>query len=243
VSDTSADAGVVQSRVQLERLVAEDELSGRTISGFAAPSVGLRSLDLDGVTLERLDLRGADGDESRLERAELKQSDLRTSQWRGALWHRVRAKDCDLTELDFTGAQLLRCELGPVRMARVSAARSSLKRPSISKTASLLLRKTSRHMVGSEAAMRVKSRKPPAENLMTSDEVTCASSSADSRGLSGTYTPPANQTPNSAATMSGPFGSITPTACPGRRPAARNTPASASARARSSDRVISSVAV
>ena len=29
-------------------------------------------------------------------------------------------------------------------------------------------------MVGSEAAMRVKSRKPPAENLITSDDVTCA---------------------------------------------------------------------
>jgi hypothetical protein len=33
-------------------------------------------------------------------------------------------------------------------------------------------------MIGSEAAMRVKSRKPPAENFITSDEVTCASSSA-----------------------------------------------------------------
>ena len=40
-------------------------------------------------------------------------------QWKGALWNRVRAKDCDLTELDLTSAQLLRCELGPVRMARV----------------------------------------------------------------------------------------------------------------------------
>ena len=35
----SADAGVVQSRVQLERLVADDELAGRTIAGFAAQSV------------------------------------------------------------------------------------------------------------------------------------------------------------------------------------------------------------
>ena len=60
MSDTSADAGVVQSRVQLERLVAEDELAGRTIAGFAAPSVGIRAVDLDGVTLERLDLHGAD---------------------------------------------------------------------------------------------------------------------------------------------------------------------------------------
>ena len=46
--------------------------------------------------------------------------------------------------------------------------KSSEKRPSISSTASLLFRNTSRHMTGSEAAMRVKSRKPPAENLITS---------------------------------------------------------------------------
>jgi hypothetical protein len=119
MSESSADAGVVQSRVQLERLVADDELAGRTIAGFAAPSVGLRGVDLDNVTIDRLDLRGADGDEARLERAELKMTDLRTSQWKGALWHRVHAKDCDLTELDLTGAQLLRCEFGPVRMARM----------------------------------------------------------------------------------------------------------------------------
>ena len=56
----------------------------------------------------------------------------------------------------------------PQRMARASSAMSSLRRPSISSTASWLCRKTSRHMVGSEAAMRVKSRKPPAENLITS---------------------------------------------------------------------------
>src|SRR5262249_56533022 len=68
MSDTSADAGVVQSRVQLERLVAEDELAGRTIAGFSAPSVGLRAVDLDGVTLERLDLRGCDGAEARAPR-------------------------------------------------------------------------------------------------------------------------------------------------------------------------------
>jgi hypothetical protein len=43
--------------------------------------------------------------------------------------------------------------------------------------------------------------------------------------------------------MSGPFGSITPTACPVRSPPSRNTAASASACARSSARVISSVAV
>jgi hypothetical protein len=40
MSDSSADAGVVQSRVQHERHVADDELAGRTIAGFAAQSVG-----------------------------------------------------------------------------------------------------------------------------------------------------------------------------------------------------------
>ena len=58
--------------------------------------------------------------------------------------------------------------LSPKRIARCNAVRSSLKRPSISSTASRLLRKMSRHMIGLEAAMRVKSRKPEAENLMTS---------------------------------------------------------------------------
>src|SRR4051812_49476415 len=118
MSDMTADAGVVQSRVQLERLVAEDELAGRTISGFAALSVGLRGVDLDSVTLERLDLRGADCDETRLERAELKQSDLRTSQWRGGLWHPGRAKDCGPTQLDPSSAPLLRRDLRPGRMGR-----------------------------------------------------------------------------------------------------------------------------
>ena len=103
MTDTSADAGVVQSRVQLERLVAVDELAGRTIAGFAAPSVLLRALDLDGVTLDRLDLRGCDGDETRLERAELNMSDLRTSQWKGALWNRVRTKDCVILKTTFEG--------------------------------------------------------------------------------------------------------------------------------------------
>ena len=43
-----------------------------------------------------------------------------------------------------------------------------MKRPSNSRTASLLLRKISRHIMGSEAAILVKSRKPPAENFITS---------------------------------------------------------------------------
>ena len=66
----------------------------------------------------------------------------------------------------------------PHRMARCSADRSSLKRPSISSTASRLCRKTSRHMTGSDAAIRVKSRKPPAEYLNTSDSVTDSRSAA-----------------------------------------------------------------
>ena len=64
------------------------------------------------------------------------------------------------------------------RIARCSVARSSEKRPSISSTASRLLRNTSRHMTGSDAAMRVKSRNPEAENLMTSDSVTSSRSAA-----------------------------------------------------------------
>ena len=49
---------------------------------------------------------------------------------------------------------------------------------SISSTASLFYRKTSRHIVGSDAAMRVESRNPPAENLITSDCVTSSRSAA-----------------------------------------------------------------
>src|SRR5215468_4166617 len=118
MSETSADAGVVMSRVQLERLAAEDELVGRTISGFAARSVGLRGTDLDGVTVERVDLAEADAEEARLEHAELRQVDGRRSRWGGALWHRVKAKDSDFTEVDLGGAQLLRCEIGPMRLPR-----------------------------------------------------------------------------------------------------------------------------
>jgi uncharacterized protein YjbI with pentapeptide repeats len=42
------------------------------------------------------------------------------------LWNRVHAKDCDLTELDLSGAQLIRCEFGPVRMARIKMHRARL---------------------------------------------------------------------------------------------------------------------
>ena len=120
MADSSADAGVVQSRFQLERLVADDELTGRQIVGFAARGALLRGLDLDGVTIERLDLQEAIGDDARLERAQIKQTDCRRSRWTGALWNRVQVAECDLTEIQFHGAQLLRCELGPVRMAKAS---------------------------------------------------------------------------------------------------------------------------
>ncbi|HRC57399.1 MAG TPA: pentapeptide repeat-containing protein, partial [Kofleriaceae bacterium] len=126
MSDTSADAGVVQSRSQLERLITANELAGRTIAGFAAISVGLRGMDLDSTIFERVDVREADGDEARLERAELRQLDGRKSTWRGALWNRVRAGDCDLTEICFAGATLLRCELGPVRLPRASFHRARI---------------------------------------------------------------------------------------------------------------------
>jgi hypothetical protein len=77
-------------------------------------------------------------------------------------------RGCILAGLDDAAPDAARLH----EQARCKAVRSSLKRPSISSTASLLLRKTSRHMTGSEAAMRVKSRKPPAENLITSVSVT-----------------------------------------------------------------------
>jgi uncharacterized protein YjbI with pentapeptide repeats len=126
VADTSADAGVVQSRVQLERLIAVDELAGRTIAGFPAPSVLMRGVDLDGVTISKMDFCDADGDEARLERSSLVETDGRKWQWKGALWHRVTAKDCNFTEIDFTRAQLLRCELGPVRLTRARFHRATL---------------------------------------------------------------------------------------------------------------------
>src|SRR3546814_19043055 len=61
------------------------------------------------------------------------------------------------------------------RIARCKADRSSEKRWSTYNTASLFARNTSRHMVGSDAAMRVKSRKPPEEYLMTSDRTSAGS--------------------------------------------------------------------
>ena len=66
----------------------------------------------------------------------------------------------------------------PQRMSFWSADRSSEKRDSISRMASRLCRHTSRHITGSEAARRVKSRKPEAEYLMTSLSVTVSRSSA-----------------------------------------------------------------
>src|SRR5215471_2814968 len=60
-----------------------------------------------------------------------------------------------------------------------------------------------------------------------------ARSAAPDLGLSGTYTPPARQTPNKLATSSAPLGRLTPTVRPGPTPAATRSAASASARARS----------
>jgi uncharacterized protein YjbI with pentapeptide repeats len=115
---SDADAGVVQSRLQLERLVASDELAGRTVQGFAARGALLRGVDLDGLIVERMDFCDADGEDARLERATINMTDARKSRWVGALWNRVQAKDSDLTQIDLSKAQVLRCELGPVRMAR-----------------------------------------------------------------------------------------------------------------------------
>ena len=92
---SSADAGDVVSRLQLERLLAEGELAGRNVVGFIAGSVGMASADLDNVSWQRVDLREADGDDARLERAQLLQCDARQSRWRGALWNRVQVRDSD----------------------------------------------------------------------------------------------------------------------------------------------------
>ena len=66
----------------------------------------------------------------------------------------------------------------PQRTARAIACASSVKRASISSSASRLLRKMSRHITGSDAAMRVKSRKPEAANCSTSCRVSPSRSSA-----------------------------------------------------------------
>ena len=122
------DEGPVLSRVQLERLAAEDRLAGRALRDFAAPAAPLRELDLDGVRLERLDLRQAEGAGARLEHAQLRAVDLRGADFAGALWHRVSAHQCDLTELDLEGAQLLACELSTLRMGRTRFCRARLQR-------------------------------------------------------------------------------------------------------------------
>ncbi len=62
-------------------------------------------------------------------------------------------------------------------------------------------------------------------------------SSSGERGFTGTNTAPACQTPNMATIASGPFGSCTATACPGRTPAARSVSANAPAAARAAPAV------
>ena len=90
-----------------------------------------------------------------------------------------------LSDLDDAAADGARpAEMIEQRLAVAAAHRAGERREvfveaaSISSTASLLARNTSRHIVGSDAAMRVKSRKPPAENFSTSERVTSPSSSA-----------------------------------------------------------------
>ena len=58
------------------------------------------------------------------------------------------------------------------------ACASSVKRASISSSASRLFRNTSRHMTGSLAAMRVKSRKPVAAKRSTSLRLSSSRASA-----------------------------------------------------------------
>ena len=64
------------------------------------------------------------------------------------------------------------------RIARCRLVKSSLKRASISNTASPLFINTSRHITGSDAAIRVKSLNPPALYLITSLCVTASKSAA-----------------------------------------------------------------
>lgn len=119
---SDADAGPVQSRPQLERLVASGRLSGRTCAGFAAPRANLREADMDGVQWARVDLQDADCTLARLERGEVTMVDGRRSVWDGALWHRVVVRDADFTEANFTGAHWLRCQLTNARMGRLRLA-------------------------------------------------------------------------------------------------------------------------
>ena len=71
---------------------------------------------------------------------------------------------------DFAGAEKELKSLSPSsqRMLRSRAIKSSTKRWISSRIVPLLFSRISRHMVGSEPAIRVKSRKPEAEYLMIS---------------------------------------------------------------------------
>src|SRR5690606_9774841 len=108
----------IESRHELLQRMAEGDLAGRTLRDLAGESLALVGADLDGNRLERDDRRGYDLSRARLDTSTLVSVDLRRALWHGALWHRVHASHCDLTEIDLTAATLLRCEIGPVRMPR-----------------------------------------------------------------------------------------------------------------------------
>ena len=127
-NDPDADAGVVESRVQMERLIAEGLLAGREIQGFSAKGMGLRSADLDGVTIERLDLQDADCDRARLETAQLRAVDLRRARFADGLWNRVHAHQCDLTEIDLVGALIADCRFTTLRLGRAKFHRAKISR-------------------------------------------------------------------------------------------------------------------
>ncbi len=109
---------VIESKIQLQQHADEGQLGGVALRGFAAPGIGLVDADLDGVTLDRLDLQNADCTGARLEAANMTSVDLRRGRFVRSLWNRVRAQGCDFTGVDMSDAEILRCRIGPLQMSR-----------------------------------------------------------------------------------------------------------------------------
>ncbi len=108
-----SDADVIESPTQLRMLAEDKELAGKTLRGLVAPRAALADADLDSVVMERVGLVEADLTGVRLEHAQLRSVEMARAHFGRALLHRVRAHDCDFTEIDLSGAELRRCELGP----------------------------------------------------------------------------------------------------------------------------------
>ena len=118
---------VIESSTQLRILAEEKDLVGKTLRDLVAPRVGLSDADLDGVTMERVGLVDGNLAGARLENASLKSVDLTRARFVGAIWYRVRATECDFTQLSLEGAEIRHCELGPnVRGQRISFERAKI---------------------------------------------------------------------------------------------------------------------